>query len=762
MCSPVMTMDVEEVFDHQALRYCLKNIKRLNIRPESKKPSGNWNPVAIMREYQKRSRKGVARTSFVQKQAGVGRFFPKERLSLASFPREIRSTICHKLYYDLDIVNCAPSLTVALCEACGYECSATKYYIQNRNQLLQELCTTMKLHATEDAKLLVLKSFYGGAPPPAGAPYWWKSLHDELTRLQDIVFDTPPSEEVKRIGIENAERKKAEGQYYNPKGKVFALMLQTMESRALMSMIDHAKKVGSIQKTYVPCFDGVMVLKEQVTDLDQLIKGMEQAIMDDWGYPLKVIQKEMTGVVDIQSKEEDDSMIILTDGENESSLKFLEILGDEVKKCSGAIFARVDGIWSDDPAIVDNFLIDRALSCNFWHESKDGPVPYSSKLTSSTKMIKAARARMPESPEFIDQLWESNKGKVVWKNGFYDFGAHTFIEGFDDIMSTIQINRSFPTVRDPDLEAEIHRRVLDPIFGNLKKPFLKFVARAMAGHIEDKRWGVLLGERDSGKGVFNELLVSAFKNYITTMNLESLLCQRVTMGAADEELKFKFLFGLEFTRLAVTNEMRVDANSSDVKLDGNKGKKLTSGGDRISARKLYQMPRNLRIQATLLMNCNDFPRVDPVDFCEKVVPFQCPHKFTSDPELLEKHPNFCFRADDSIKDWCRRPDVGDAFFWIVADHYDSKPVQLTPEMAQFRESLAEDDEIGRALDSVLITGKDSDFMSTEDVRRLMAELRINMSPVKFYHVLQKRGKVWAGRKSQTRGYYGVQRKPQQF
>jgi hypothetical protein len=498
---------------------------------------------------------------------------------------------------------------------------------------------------------------------------------------------------------------------------------------------------------------------------------MEEAIAERCGFTVTVKNKPMKDKYELpdgweeekkgkKKKQFDPKMlgdsILISDGENESSRVFMEMMGNDLRRCGREIFVRVNGgLWAEDEKVVDNIMLDRALSANMvtWN-SMIGIMKYSANLSTAMKIIKATKARLPDSPNFIDDLWESNKGKLLWQNGCYDWATRSFSEDFGNVMSVIQVNRTFPSRRNKAMEDEVQRRVLDPILGEQKQPFLHFLARAMAGHIEDKRWAVLLGERDSGKGVLAEAIISAFGDYVTTMNVESLMCHRLTMGGGDEEAKLKFLFAMEHARLAITNEMKVDASNKDMKMDGNIGKKLTSGGDYLMARKLYHMPRKFRIQATLLMNCNDFPKVDPADFTEKVVPFSCPHKFTTNAADLQQY-DFYRMADDSIKEWCRSPEVGDALFWIVADSYSSDQVELTPSMKQFKDHLCVDDEIKKVMSFIQITGNDKDLVPNNLIKDRLDRAAINMSLTKFYHVLSKRGNIKPYRTAKERGYTGI-------
>ena len=66
------------------------------------------------------------------------------------------------------------------------------------------------------------------------------------------------------------------------------------------------------------------------------------------------------------------------------------------------------------------------------------------------------------------------------------------MEGFDNVHSPIQIDRPFP-IRDEASIRQVYDRLLYPIWGDdiQLKAFLWMLARATAGHCEDKIWSVV-------------------------------------------------------------------------------------------------------------------------------------------------------------------------------------------------------------------------------------------------------------------------------
>eukprot|EP00952_Eustigmatos_sp_NYUAD-ZCMA_P014228 55714-Eustigmatos_ZCMA.PRE.1 len=165
---------------------------------------------------------------------------------------------------------------------------------------------------------------------------------------------------------------------------------------------------------------------------------------------------------------------------------------------------------------------------------------------------------------------------------------------------------------------------------------------------------------------------------------------------------------MEFTRLTMTNEIKLDQDTN-LKLDGNAIKRLSGGSsDKIMVRSCYQEAREMTIQSTLLLACNDLPDIAPKDATETLVAFQCPHKFSTDPELVQTYDHV-MEADTTIKLFAAREDVADAFFHIIIDYYRDQPVTLTQDMKDFREDFAEDDEMKFINEAFHVTSNDGDF-----------------------------------------------------
>lgn len=160
--------------------------------------------------------------------------------------------------------------------------------------------------------------------------------------------------------------------------------------------------------------------------------------------------------------------------------------------------------------------------------------------------------------------------------------------------------------RDEASIRQVYDRLLYPIWCDdiQLKAFLWMLARATAGHCEDKVWSVVMGERNSGKSITGRLLKTALGPCVTMIVPENLLVTHGKSSGADEAVKRSWMY-LMLSRLTITNEFR---KLPGLKVDGNLLKQTTSGSDLVAVRKRYG--HDEKIMATLVMMCNDFPDVD--------------------------------------------------------------------------------------------------------------------------------------------------------
>ena len=248
--------------------------------------------------------------------------------------------------------------------------------------------------------------------------------------------------------------------------------------------------------------------------------------------------------------------------------------------------------------------------------------------------------------------------------------------------------------------------------------YLAQIARATAGCFDDKTWLVMAGERNSGKGLLQELNARAWGPYVNTVHANSFILTGPSSMATDAAKSMSWALDCEHARQTYTNEVKCDF-ARNVRLDGNIIKALQSGGDPLVARRNFQDERTFRIASRLIMNINDMPRVSPDDALATMLLFKFPFAFKPPEEITADSPPFYRPRDETIKqDLVNRPEIADAFCWLVFDAFaDVMPRPCERVRADTAAYLAEwGDALGRLSAAFRVTGRRDDFVTSRSLK----------------------------------------------
>lgn len=87
---------------------------------------------------------------------GYGRYYGSKG-SLETLEKDLRATLCHEYYMDVDIVNCHPTLIMQMSQRLfGISMPCLSHYVQNRGEILCVMQSDFSIQA-EHAKSLVSK-----------------------------------------------------------------------------------------------------------------------------------------------------------------------------------------------------------------------------------------------------------------------------------------------------------------------------------------------------------------------------------------------------------------------------------------------------------------------------------------------------------------------------------------------------------------------------------------------------------------------------
>ncbi len=691
-----------------------------------------------LKKYLKYGKGGSVEVKYTQNEIGrlnirVKALKDGEGCKAQSFMKGVcKSALCKKNYVDLDIVNCHPVLMEQVFIDKGYECPVLTAYNKSREKFFKK----MNNHgiSRDNCKILIMRMFYGGSVKAwcNDNSFKYENLEGSIvldldTELKENVKTLLNTEELLKYRME-AEKNKGK-EYYNCAGTAMSYYLQTLECKCLLSMYkrlttNEQRRVGAL------IHDGLhLEIKEEDEDFTGLIKRLKTHIHEETGFFVDLKIKEFQHIEELDN-------IIVIESDKEGGDYITDKLKNDYVISQERIFMRVNNVWTTNEKVIKRGLIKAIGNMNIFFKKEKDIQPYSTMAKSCNAMIQYVEPT--EDEDFVDKLWTSNLYKLCFKNGYYDFKKGK-LEPYDiDTHTTIKINRDYKEAT-PEMIQAVYDRILDPIFNNnneLRDTWLNYIVRGVAGHIEDKNWGVGIGERDCGKGVLVGLLENCFTDYCRATNSENFLFKA---GQADSAKALSWLVPFEFKRLLLTNEITRDSQGK-FRINGNVLKKLSSGGDKIEARVNHKDEINFKIQARVCMFCNDLPPIEPADTKETSYIFKYPSKFLNkgderlgkplmrpkmimkgddmeyvtesceamllshkdypdDPEkrywkkgiecstdeIQAAHEykssyefnvmeNVCnfFPKDDDIKYWCKKPEVIDAFIHILFNHYGSR------------------------------------------------------------------------------------------
>ena len=735
-----------------------------------------------LKKYLKHGKSGSVEVEYTQEDIGRLKIRIKDLkegetcINQSLMYREAKSALCKKNYVDLDMVNAHPTFMEQIFTANKYLCPVLTQYNSDRNAFFTEMAK--KGIDRDSCKKLIMTIFYGGhistfvrdnQLSDSDIPAQIYRLSEEMKSNSNKLIQT---NELLPYRMKAIERKGSD--YDNIDGTAMSYYLQTVECKALLVMYRFLVKSGFQIGALI--HDGLHLehMEGNVDyDYQPIISKLVLELKDKTGLDIQLKIKPFGEVPEL-----DEIIIVNTDKEGgayiSERLKYDYIMSQE------RTFMRVDNVWTYNDKVIKRHLIRAVGNMNIFMKEGESIRPYSTMAKSCMNMLQFVEPQ--EDPDFIDKLWSSNLQKLCFRNGYYDFKTGALKEYDNDTHTCVKINRDYEAPTPENIQ-EVYDKILDPIFNkdkDLMECWLNYVARGLAGHVEDKNWGVGIGERDCGKGVLVGMLENSFGEYCRSTNSENFLYKS---AGSDSAKALSWLVPFEFKRLLLTNEITIGEKT---KINGNILKKLSSGGDRIEARVNHKDEINFKIQARVCMFCNDLPPIEPADAKETSYMFRYPSKFLAKEDdrlgkpvlrpkftqnsldeieyvvdangekVMENVCNF-YEKNDEIKEWSRRPEIVSAFIQILFDSYGGKKNlsnSMKEEMDDFKEEEKEEDRFIALFNFVgddTWDDKDKDWVSIPQITFLLKKAGINLSAQKYKNYLTPKGSAKGKRLNEVSG-----------
>ena len=725
---------------------------------------------------------------------GYGRLKPTDQIAFASMQRHCRNTVIHDCYYDFDIVAAVFVVTLNKAEAAGSKCGDLKAFVENRDAIFQR---DQKEYgkSRDDIKEVWNSLINGGRIPDWYHDPLARSVEQEMCAIRSSIARANP----KLLAIALA-KKQEEGKYSASEKSLeeaalrstFSYWYFTHERQIVDAVLDWCDEQGLLAKSggeykgkqvYNRIHDGFNLMREAVhgwcertgQSVDALIENLEQVTYDRTGFQLQWKLKDFDDcydicheMVEVLSRDngnlssncsggaEQPDLLGETD-EDFAALAFQNIRNNFFYS-QGQLFHKEGHIWSNEPRAFESNLrasiIALKMKKRTVREIKGGTTTTDFAYCDMVKNLKNVciltqdKIMLHPVPSFYKQIHATTRGKLCFNDGVYDFAKRAFYAWSSrelqdkPVYSLVKIHRNFPTADSvPQVfKDECTNKIFIASMGEENaKLWMQFLARAVAGCIQDKLWAVLMTNRDCSKGVLNDWLMSAFGAYAKQTESENFLVQRDRNG--DAAKKNAWLVDFQPVRLMLVQEFPLDMGNKRLKIDSKLIKSINSGGDEIEGRKNYKDAMTFNVQCSSIFMLNDAPPLTTDDVLEKCLQTTSTVQFKSreyidaellaadgHAELLEYRKKNYKIADPGLRCAVKSDAYANALVRILIDHYSDTAVQL-PKLHVEGEQDQRLDE--RVLAAFKLTGDvDNDFVSNEYLRGFAGECGCSVKKLK--------------------------------
>lgn len=446
-----------------------------------------------------------------------------------------------------------------------------------------------------------------------------------------------------------------------------------------------------------------------------------------------------------------------------------KLIRDNFKFCKGQLFVKTDNTWSMNIGILESKIRIQITDMGLKSIDRKGNLSnYCGNYSKCEAVRKCVMDYIYSNPDdkFYDLLHTTTIGKICFNNGVYSFTEKRF-DLWDSeyikenpVYSCVKINRDYNPNISCEVKDRVYKSVIEDVFGEHSEKYLHFLARATAGHITDKIWGLFLGSRDCGKGVNVSMTKSALEDYIGEFESNHLLCENFVSTDSKQN---GWLIPYQFKRIMYSNELQKDSSGKKIKLNSKIIKSINSGGDQIEARALYGNETQISLQTSMMLMANDVPGASNNDVFEKCLEFKTTRQFKSKEYIQEKiqscksdiqretYQNNFREADTDIKNKTKTQEWADAFIQLIIESYKDVSVFV----CNNDEDNGEESICDAIFNLLNITGNQDDFVSNADVKKVFSEMNVSIKVIKSNLLAIKSVKEGRDKSGKERGYKGV-------
>lgn len=596
----------------------------------------------------------------------VGRLYVKHMSGLQGFPFDVRNPLLDKFYWDCDMENAHYWFLAQMGEKWGMKTDAIRQYVSNRDEELAKVSPVRRI-----AKTTFLKVAYGGDIKLYHEFYEDADVPEEADRTLLKKIETEVGQIAERcwekyVSLRNLAKKT------NKVYSLLSLVLQTEERKCLLAIDDYMASQRREVGVYIHDGCGILRKDDEKAFPEELLRGAEAYVKEKEGWDIHLVAKRFKH--DYVAKKTTDLLapdVLVSD--LYAARVFVALMGDYlVYDAEVWCFNEETGIWGSDVAHIERVIAHQGKKLVFKQETPKGirTYDYSGSVKNVALLIKSLHRVLPKRDGFFKERVNSDIGKLLFKDGIYDFKTATFTKGFDpNIVFLYSCPRNFPMRDQVKIDFINHTTFDDPFADKDNSNILKHnLMRASIGDYIRKTLVAGIGKKNSSKSITIILTRTAFgSGLVQTFNGNSLLAKGYDMESARE---LTWLVDVAKGRFAFGSEVRVSTDEKrKVVFDGNLIKSIVSGGDDLKGRKLKENEVSIINKASFFLFANDLPTFSPMtsDLAERIHPVNWSYSYVA-PNDVE----FPFHKpyNPALNSLYSTAEYGDAFIWIMIDEYE--------------------------------------------------------------------------------------------
>ena len=627
-------------------------------------------------------------------------------LCLTRVNKRVRNWLIPDKMVDIDVVNAMPSILNEVAKKNGITCHGLSTFVGNYRTCMNELGCLV-----DNSKEVRSQLISGcGYKVRDDLPQWCKDvrrdammLAQQLRRVYPELYHKANERDEHNFETFGSKRRKMEdGEpedtfVSNVNGLFLSYVYQREEGILLDAMDRSGIELGYWDDRVSMMYDGMLVYPLKTINLEKLCDEIAFKTRMNVQLTFKPIDDKVSwGVKDLPRR------IVLNKNQHHSEAAKIMMINLEKKfirdRQENDFVLSPDNLWVRSEKENKKVLFKYCDDLNFWKEKAkpmikdeeedgdDGVIGFGNQYNHVNSIVSSFLNLTPTSDvdDFAKQVVMGSVGKLAFKNGYWQFTAGAqgdsgvygrFVrDGYFDTFYKIPYD--FPERIQSDID-EVMERLVNPIFDNSESNTMEFflagLARAVAGHGDDKATYLIMGPRNSGKSLLFQLLDSTLGSY--SANLPSSVLGGKTK-TNDGYLDNSWMVSAEIARVLKSSEL---SGTSGNVFDGNRIKNMQSMKEGVKAREMYERSRVYYSVATAFFMFNDNPTFNPVDAADMCYFLEVKNEFVSvddknDPMMIDDPTKKI--KDESLEGLVRSQKWMNAFMWIMLENY--RPTRMTP------------------------------------------------------------------------------------